>query len=126
MSAALARVSRGQLLIGAGALLIILGELVFGVLADEYFIGQFPWAIAALAVILVGMGMTGRVLPNWAEMVLVLVGLTMAVLGVRDLLFDLRSLSNYGAVDYLAMVAYYGGIALMAAGAWMIWRKSPA
>jgi len=117
--------SQGELLVGAGALLVLLGELLFGLLVDEYFIGQFSWAVAAVALLAVALRAMGRTLPGY-DTILVLAGFVMAVVGVRDLVFDLRALGNYEAVDFLGMLAYYVGVVAMAAGALMVWRKRPA
>jgi len=121
----LSKLSQGELLVGAGALLVLLGELLFGLLVDEYFIGQFSWAVAAVALLAVALRAMGRTLPGY-DTILVLAGFVMAVVGVRDLVFDLRALGNYEAVDFLGMLAYYVGVVAMAAGALMVWRKRPA
>jgi hypothetical protein len=121
----LSRLSQGELLLGAGALLIVAGELIFGVVTQDFSLGQLPWAIAAIALIIVALRVTGRSFPAY-ETILVLAGLSMAVIGVRDLLYDLRNLSGESTTWYLGFVAYYVGIALMAAGAFISWRKRPA
>ena len=121
----LSRLSQGELLVGAGALLIVLGELVFGLVTQDFSLGQLPWAIAAIVLIVVALRATGRSFPA-SDTILVLAGLAMAVIGIRDLLYDLRNLGGESATWYAGFVVYYLGIALMAAGAFMVWRKRPA
>jgi hypothetical protein len=121
----MSRLSQGELLVGGGALLIVLGELVFGVVTRDYSLGQLPWALAAVALIVVALRATGRSFPA-ADTILIVAGLAMALIGVRDLLYDVRDLSGESTTWYLGFVAYYVGVALMAAGAWMVWRKRPA
>ena len=124
----LSKLSQAELLVGAGALLIVLGELIFGLVTRDYSLGQLPWAVAAIALIAIILRLVGRTLPGSHEGILVLAGLVMAVIGVRDLLYDLRYLSgnSVDATYYLGMLAYYAGVALMAAGAFLLWRKQPA
>jgi len=121
----MSRLSQGEMLVGAGALLIVGGELIFGLVTQDFSLGQLPWAIAAIALILVALRATGRSFASY-ETILVLAGLAIAVVGVRDLLYDLRSLSGEATTWYLGFVVYYLGVALMAAGAFMTWRKRPA
>jgi hypothetical protein len=121
----LSRLSQGELLVGAGALLILIGELVFGVVTRDYSIGQLPWALAAVALIVVAVRASGRTFPA-SDTILVVAGLGMAVIGVRDLLYDVRSLSGESTTWYLGFVVYYLGVVLMAVGAWMVWRRRPA
>jgi hypothetical protein len=121
----LSRLSQGELLVGAGALVLVLGELLFGVVTRDYSLGQLPWAIAAIALIIVALRAAGRSFPAH-DTILILAGFAMAVVGVRDLLYDVRTLAGESTTWYLGFLAYYVGVALMAAGAWMIWRKKPA
>jgi hypothetical protein len=121
----LSRLSQGELLVGGGALLIVVGELVFGVVTRDYSLGQLPWALAAIALIVIAVRASGRTFPAY-DTILVVAGLAMAVIGVRDLLYDVRSLTGESTTWYLGFVAYYVGVALMAVGAWMVWRRRPA
>jgi hypothetical protein len=121
----MSRLSQGEMLVGGGALLIVVAELVFGVVTRDYSLGQLPWALAAIALIVVALRATGRTFPAH-ETILIVAGLTMAVIGVRDLLYDVRSLSGESTTWYLGFVAYYLGVVLMAVGAWMVWRRRPA
>ena len=122
----LSRLSQGELLVGAGALLLVVCDLVFGLVTNDFSLGQLPWAIALVTLVAIVLRLMGRTLPGSHEGILVFAGLAMAVIGVRDLLYDLRDLSGHDATFYLGLLAYYGGVVLMAAGAFLLWRKKPA
>lgn len=124
----LSKLSQGELLVGAGALILVVGDLIFGLVTRDYSLGQLPWAVALVALVAILLHLRGMNLPVSYEGILVLAGLTIALIGVRDLLYDLRYLSG-NQVDvtyYLGMLAYYLGVVLMAVGAWMVWRRRPA
>lgn len=121
----LSRLSQGELLVGAGALLLVACDLIFGLITRDFSLGQLPWALAAIALLVVALRALGRTFPAH-ETILILTGLAIAVIGVRDLIYDLRSISGESTTWYLGFVVYYLGVALMAAGAWILWRRRPA
>jgi hypothetical protein len=128
MSGALAKLSRAELFVAAGALLIVLADVLFGLVAQDYYVGSLPWTIATVTLLAIA---ALRFL-NWGAMpfshegILVMAGLAVGLNGVRDLLIDVRSLNNYNTTDYLGMLFYYAGVVLMFLGAWMLWRRRTA
>lgn len=123
MNNMLARFSQAELMIAGGALLLVLVELIFGIITRDYSLGQLPWAIATVTLLAVLGPRLARIsLPMSSETIAVMAGITIAFVGVRDLAYDLRSLSGASATFMLAMVGYYLGVVLMAVGAWMLWR----
>ena len=127
MNNMLARFSQAELLVGGGALLIILADLIFGLVTRDFTVGQLPWAIATVVVFaIVALRMMGRTLPMDHQTILVMAGVAMAFVGVRDLLYDLRSIAGETATYLLGALVYYAGAALMAAGAFMSWWRRTA
>ena len=126
MNNMLARFSQAELMIAGGALLLVLVELIFGIVTRDYSIGPLPWAIATVTLLAVLGPRLARIsLPMSSETIIVMAGITIAFVGVRDLAYDLRSISGpsgASATFMLAMVGYYLGVVLMAVGAWMLWR----
>ena len=122
------KLSQGELLVLAGSVVLVVGDLIFGLVTRDYSLGQLPWAIALVALVAILLHLRGMNLPVSYEGILVLAGLTIALIGVRDLLYDVRYLSGnkVDATYYLGMLAYYLGVVLMAVGAWMVWRRRPA
>jgi hypothetical protein len=127
MSGMMAKLSRAELMVGGGALLVALADILFGIVAQDYFVGSVAWTLATVTLVaIVGARFMNMALPLALETILVLGGLAAGLNGVRDLLLDLRALNNYGTTDYLGMVFYYVGVALMFLGAWMLSRRRPA
>lgn len=130
LSGMLASMSQAELMIGAGALLILLTDLVF-VLFGPYSFSQVIWAAAATSLVLV---LThGRVaMMSWVGsnyQTLLSLGILVAVLmAIRELLRDLlfipgRSLDS---MFLLGMVGLYVGVAVMAFGGWQLWKGRAA
>ena len=127
MPAFMASMSRAELFIAGGALLILLTDLVT-VIFGPYSFSNVIWAAAAVSLLLVLTD--GRVaMFNWASSnyftLLSLGVLVVVVVGVRELLRDIlfvpgRSLD---AMYLLGMLGLYVGIALMAFGGWQLWSR---
>ena len=126
MPAFMARMSRAELFIGGGALLVVLTDLVF-VIFGPYTFSNVIWAAAAVSLVLV---LThGRVaMMGWASSnyhtLLSLGALTAVLVAVRELIRDVRVLSSGPSVMFLlGMVGLYVGVALMAFGAFQLWSR---
>ena len=123
MNSMLGRFSQAELMIAGGALLLVIVELIFGIATRDYSIGPLQWAIETVTLLaLLGPRLARISLPISSETIAVMAGITIAFVGVRDLVYELRDLAGASAMFYVAMVGYYVGVALMAVGAWMLWR----
>jgi hypothetical protein len=121
----LASLGRAELLMAAGAALIVLTDLVF-VVFGPYGFSNVAWAGAALTLILIFM--SGRMLSFSAatqRSLLVMLGVFAVFIGIRELLSDLQFLSgaNVAVTYYLGFLGYYAGTAIMAFGAWLLWGR---
>jgi hypothetical protein len=128
-SSMFATFSRAELLLGAGGLLIVATDIVFGMFGP-YSFSNVIWVAAAVGVLAIVLVRFARMaLPFGYESVLVIAGLVAVISGVRDFVYDVLYLSRPGntSVGYvLGMVALYVGIGLMGAGAWLLWRRRAA
>lgn len=124
----LARLNRAELLIAAGAALVVLVDILF-VILGPYGFSNIGWAVAVLALIIVFLD--ARMLGFSAathRALLVTLGVFMAAILVRDILDDVMFLSdaNVAPTYYLGMLGYYVGAALMVIGGWMLWKSKAA
>jgi hypothetical protein len=105
-----------------GAALILIVQIVFGVLLEEYFPGSLVWLLA-LAVLIAGYvkGRGGEV-PLGVYTVVRIAGLAVGLVALFDLIFEIRNGFGDSAVDLLGALGYYVGCAAMAAGAFIIKR----
>jgi hypothetical protein len=103
----------------AGAALLILVELLFGLVLEEYWVGDvaFILALAVLATAFVLHVRNGR-LPISESSVIRAAGLGVAALAIVDLPYELRNGIFDNLADDLGGLGYYAGAALMAVGAW--------
>lgn len=128
MSGLLAGLSQGEMMTLAGSALIVLGDLIFGIFLD-YSFNQVVWVAAVLSLILVlvhNRPSTGLSVPiGGYRLALILFGALALLGGIRWLLFDLQSISgrNLGLTYVLGALVFYVGVALMAFGAYLTWRK---
>jgi hypothetical protein len=128
MPGMLASLGSGELLMAAGAALIVLTDLVF-VVFGPYGFSSAAWAGAALALILIFLN--GRMLSfsrSSYQSLLVALGAFAALVGVRELLSDVQFLSgaNVAAAFFLGMLGFYAGTVLMVIGAWQLWQRRAA
>ena len=124
----LARLGRAELLIAAGAALVILVDILF-VILGPYGFSDIGWAVAVLALIIVLLD--ARMLGFSAathRARLVTLGIFMLAIAIRDVVDDVMFLSNANvAVTYfIGMLGYYAGAALMVFGAWTLWKGNAA
>lgn len=128
-SSLLANFSQPELLIVGGGLLILLVDIIFGMFGPFSF-SNIIWVAAAVAVVAAVLVRFGRMtLPFPYESLLVAAGFLAALSGVRDLIYDLLFISRPGGAStgyMLGAVGLYLGVALMAVGAWLLWRRRPA
>jgi len=122
--------SQWELFIVGGALLIVLGDLLFGLLLREYYAPDVIWGVAAIALVVFA---ANRRAPGSVPMyvnVMLLAGAAVAILGAREFIYDLltvlRNLNVVGPAYLLGFVVWVIGVALMAWGAWLAWRSRGA
>ncbi|HUG99681.1 MAG TPA: hypothetical protein VMQ83_10975 [Gammaproteobacteria bacterium] len=130
MSTMVSSMSQWELFLVGGALVLVLGDLLFGILVREFYAGDVLWVGAAVALIafLANRRAPGSV-PMYANLMLV-AGAIVALLGVREfiieLLYVLRNLDRVDALYPIAFVVWAVGLVLMGWGAWLAWRSRGA
>ena len=128
MSSMMASMSQSELLVVAGAALLVLGDLVFGVLLRDFYAGDLIWIGAALALLAFWLHRRGSWgLPMRFDTTLMVLGAIVGLIGARDLIielyFVLRNLDDLPSATYLlGLVAWAIGIVAMAVGAWQLYR----
>ena len=132
MNSMMSSMSQWEMFILAGALALIIGDLVFGILLREVYAGDLIWlgaAIAALAYF------ANRRAPGSVPMyrnVMLLSAAVVALVGVRDVVievyFILRNLNDLTdePAYLLGVLIWIVGIALVAWGGWLLWRNRAA
>ena len=128
MSSLLARLSFGERMLAVGALLLVLGDIVFDVFLD-YSFSDTAWLAGVIALVLVlvhARPTNGLSVPDGAyRLALVILGVVAFLSGVRWLLFDLQVFSGGMSVSYLlGALCFYAGVILMGIGAFQVWRKA--
>jgi len=128
MSNLMSSLSLGEQLLLGGSLLMILGDLVFDVFLD-YSFADTAWLAAVVTLVLVALHMRpqkGLSVPDGAyRLALIVLGVVAAFSGIRWLLFDLQAFSGrLSATFLLGALAFYVAVALMAVGAFQVWRRS--
>jgi hypothetical protein len=120
----MASMSQAELMMGGGALVILLADLVFGVFGD-YGFSAVIWGSAAVVVIAVAM----RRLFKWGfgtgyETILVVATLLAVLATIRNLILDVLFVPgrNLDITYFLGALTLYVGVALMAVGAWRMLR----
>jgi len=114
-----------------GGLLIVVVDLTFNIVLDWYFIDAATWTLAAAALLTVVLfRFMNMALPVDYTKLLVLAGVFLGAIGVRDLVWDVIVLarrSSAASVEYLLpALGLYVGIALVFLGAWRLWRGRTA
>jgi hypothetical protein len=112
------RLSVGEQLAVAGAGLIVLVELVFGLVIEEYWAGDpaFLLALAVLAVAYIRHVRKGELSVPYATVIRA-AGFGILALAVVDLPYELRHGVFNNLADLIGGAGYYGGAALMTVGA---------
>ena len=123
ISGAIDKLGPAEQLIGLGAVLVLLVDIVGDIILDEYGMSSAVWiaAVAALA-LLWTRRLRGKELPVSYSWLLAVAGFGGGIAGARDLLTDVES----GFLDGIAIVfalVLYAGAALMAVGAFRLPRS---
>ena len=124
----LATLGRAELLMAAGAALIVLVDILFSILGP-YGFSNIGWAVAVLALIVIFLDarMLGFSAATHRALLLTL-GVFMLFIFIRDVVDDLMFLSdaNVAMTFFLGMIGYYVGAILMVFGAWTLWKSKVA
>ena len=129
-SALIRSMSRAELFIAGGALIIVLSDLIFAIFGD-YGFSNVIWGAAAVSLILVLLNgrMRGMSLSASTYQLLIFLAAAVAVLaGIRNLILDVVYIPGR-ALDvtyYLGALTLYVGLGLMAFGAWQLWSRRTA
>jgi hypothetical protein len=129
MSNLLAGVSQGEMLMLGGALLYLIGDLVFGLFTGYYIFSTVGWLVAVVVAIMIlvhARPMGGLSVPAGGyRFGLIVLGLVVLVAGIRYLLSDLLYIPgrSLNVMYFLGALVFYVAVLLMAAGAYMIWRR---
>ncbi len=115
-----------------GALVLILGDVVFGILLREFYAGDLMWLASAVALLAfyANRQRAGSV-PAYASLML-LVAAAVAVVGVRGFLIEayyvLRNAGDMSneMVYLLGFVVWIIGVLLVAWGGLVLWRSRSA
>jgi hypothetical protein len=115
------RLSAAEQLAVVGAGLVLVVEIVFGVILEDYYPGNlaFLLALAVLAAAYVRHVRHGEVPVGYVTVVRV-AGFAILALAVVDVIYDLRNDVLDSGTRVVAGVLNYGGAILMGAGAWML------
>jgi hypothetical protein len=117
------------LILGGGALIVVV-DLLFNIVLDWYFIDAVTWMLpAAAALTFVLSRFLGRALPMDYTKLLILAGVFLGAIGVRDLVWDVVVLARRSRVSVefiLPAFLLYVGIVLVFLGAWRLWRGRAA
>ena len=120
ISGAIDKLGPAEQLIGLGAVLILLVDLLGDIILDEYGISSASWIAAVAAVAMLwSRRFRGNDFPVSYKWLLTAVGFGGGIAGARDLLTDVESgfLEGIGIVFALIL---YAGAALMAWGAYRL------
>jgi len=129
MSGLLAGVSQGELLMLGGALLYLIGDLLFGVFTNYYFFSTAGWIVAVVIAIMIlvhARPMGGLSVPEGGyRFGLVVLGLLALVAGIRYLLTDILYIPgrSLNVMYFLGALVFYVAVAVMAAGTYLVWRR---
>jgi hypothetical protein len=120
ISGAIDKLGPAEQLIGLGAVLILLVDLLGDIILDEYGVSSAAWIAAVAAVAMLwARRLKSKEFPISYPWLLSVVGFGGGIAGARDLLTDVES----GYLDGLTIVfalALYAGAALMALGAYRL------
>ncbi len=127
MSSMLASYSKAELYVLGGGLLVLLSDLVFDIFGS-YSFSHIIWAAALAAMLMVVLG--GRMSSSGRTARLLAIGAVGVALyaTARNLLLDILFIPGRGldVTYFLGAVALYVGVAVMAWGAYELWRSRSA
>jgi hypothetical protein len=125
MDQMVARYGLSQLLVGLGALIVIVGDVIFSIFGP-YGYSNVVWACAALALVTVVFGARlPAPIANNQVAVIGVAALIAVLMSLREIVNDVAFLSTPGGVAptyFLGALSIYGGVVLMAVGAWRLTR----
>ena len=127
----MASLTTAEKLILGGAVVIVLVDLIFAIIIQQYSFSILLWvaAVGGLAVAFARRRIP-RVLPAPYERLLLVVGGLAVVVGAREIVFDLfrilRPPLGASPAYILGFIGLVVGVAAMGYGAWLIWRDSSA
>ncbi len=123
MDTMVARYGMSRLIAAGGALLIILGDLVFSIFGG-YGYSNIVWACAAVVLVTVLIGhRLPPVIANNQNNIILIAALLALLMTIREVFDDVRYLTSPGGIAVswiLGAIFIYGGVALMALGAWRV------
>jgi hypothetical protein len=121
ISGAIDKLGPAEQLIGLGAILILLVDLLGDIILDEYFISSAVWIAAVVAVAMLwAKRLRGKEFPISYSWLLTVVGFGGGIAGVRGLLDDIESSGYLEGVTIVFALILYAGAALMAWGAYRL------
>ena len=130
MSSMVSSMSQWELFLVGGALIIVLGDLIFGLLVREYYAPDVIWGAAAVALVAFAANRRASSSVPMYLNVMLLAGAIVALLGAREFVYDLltvlRNLNVVGPAYLLGFVVWVIGVALMAWGTWLAWKSRAA
>ena len=132
MTGLLAGVSQGEMLMLGGALLYLIGDLVFGVFSDYYSFSTVGWIVAVVAAIMIlvhARPMAGLSVPQGGyRFGLIVLGFVALIAAIRYLILDVMFIpgKSLNVLYFVGALVFYVAVLLMAAGAWMLLRKPAA
>ena len=122
----LASMGRAELLMAAGAALIILTDLYSIFVA--YGVASITWTASAVALLMLLMRarMPASVMANYRP-ILMLLGAIVVLIALRQVLVDIKFIATppagLSAERLIGMVGYYVGVGLIGFGAWQMWGR---
>jgi peptidoglycan/LPS O-acetylase OafA/YrhL len=114
-----------QLMALGALLLIVVSDFIGSVITDEYSITRFNWMIAVGVIAAIwAVKMRNMTLPISYKSVLVFLGYSGLVLGIRDFIADIESTNYLGSDNIIYALAAYAGGLLLAYGAYQTSRSN--
>ena len=124
ISGAIDKLGPAEQLIGLGAVVVLLVDILGDVILDEYGVSSAVWIAAVAAVAMLwARRLRGKEFPVSYSWLLAVVGFGGGIAGVRDLLTDVESSGALEGISIVFALALYAGAALMALGAYRLPRK---
>ena len=122
ISGAIDKLGPAEQLIGLGAVVILLVDLLGDIILDEYALSSATWIAAVAAVAMLwAHRLRNKEFPVSYPWLLAVAGFGGGIAGARDLLTDVESGYLVGLAILFALVTY-AGAALMAVGAYRLSR----